>query len=472
MSSLHNSAVQVGELLDARYRIVRRLGEGAAGSVFAAEDRRLGGLVAIKVLKPSLFGERLARERFHREIRATMRIRCDYIVRTLDVGHLENGIPFMVMEYHDGYDLARAIAERGVLPLHRAVEHTLQVCVALAHTHRVGIVHRDIKPANLLLARLPDGREVVRVMDFGISKIAANSPDAVPTKLTGNAVRLGSPMYMSPEQRTLGRDVDERTDIWSLGITLFEMIAGVVPFDSNPPSLRSGSEAPSTVPSLSRHRPEIPPAFDRVIARCLQHSPELRYQNVAELAEALTAFDVVIEGRPNAKLVAEVLGRPRLSSDLRPLSMSGFGPGNTLGPAVACGAPAPSLNRRRRWWALLVAAVAVAATVVLAGPHHRREPSHPLSLRSFSAMPVDPAWSQAARSWEGVLPEARARAVVPIEGSALAPQPHSRRALDWSKPLPNSRTAGAASATHASPNSALRPSDATGLSAPMADLGY
>lgn len=309
MSESSRQSVQVGELLAGRYRVRGLIGEGAVGAVFLADDLEAGKQVAIKVLKRALFADPLATERFRREIRATMAIACEYVVRTLAVGSLDNGAAFMVMPYQDGPDLARAMAERGPLPVELAVEFGLELCVALAHAHRLGIVHRDIKPANLLLVRAPNGRERIKVLDFGISKFTSDLDVTTPERLTGNAVRLGSPLYMSPEQRNFARDVDERADIWSFGITLFEMIAGVVPFDSSPHSSRGETEIPSTVPSLSCYRPGIPQQLDWVIARCLQRMPSYRFQSVAELADVLRPFVAPQVGqlaREVANVLAEV----------------------------------------------------------------------------------------------------------------------------------------------------------------------
>ncbi len=410
MSASSGTAVRIGQILADRYSIQRLLGEGAVGSVFAAEDLDLRRLVAIKVLKADSLGDRFALERFRREIHATMRIECEYIVRTLGVDYLENAVPFMVMEYFDARDVAKAIAASGPLPLEKAIGFTLQICLALAHAHRLGIVHRDIKPANLLLVRQPNGRELVKILDFGISKIAADACINGSMKLTGNAVRLGTPMYMSPEQRTSAREVDERSDIWSLGITLFEMIAGVAPFDSSPSSIRSESEAPSSTPSLSRHRSGIPQGLDSVIAKCLQRMPDLRFQNVAELASALAPYAAPGMARLRGD-VTHALGPPRFSAAPRAVSVppaSGFGAevvgfGTTLGPTIAQGPATIRVGARHRgglrWWLVGITSLGIVLLAAVALVLHRPEQVPQATAHLFTAMPVPAAWTRHASPW-------------------------------------------------------------------------
>lgn len=404
-------AVRIGQIVAERYSVQRLLGEGAAGAVFAAEDLQQGRLVALKVLKASALSNRHALERFRREIHATMRIECEHIVRTLGVDYLGDETPFMVMEYLDARDLSRIIAEDGPLPFDKAIGFALQVCLALAHAHRLGIVHRDIKPANLLLVRQPNGREVVKVLDFGISKITSNALLTVPQKLTGKSVRLGSPMYMSPEQRTLGREVDERADIWALGITLFEMLAGVTPFDSNPLSIRGELEAPSSVPSLSRHRPGLPHGLDAIVARCLQRMPERRFQNVAELASALSPYAAPGMARLPWE-VTQALGRPRASS--RPpraaapqdqgALLDGIGPGTTLGPTIAPGPATVRVDPRHRagrvGWLVGSLSLCAAIAAGVAWTLHQTEAPPRVAAHAYARIPIPAAWAHPARSWE------------------------------------------------------------------------
>jgi len=394
-------AVRVGQTLAQRYCIQRLLGEGAVGTVFQAEDLQRHGLVALKVLKASVCGDRLVLERFRREIQATMRLDCEYVVRTLGVDYLEDETPFMVMEYLNALDLSKVIASNGPLAVDKAIGFALQICVALAHAHHQGIVHRDIKPANLLLVRQPNSRELVKVADFGISKLVPNTFHGQIQKLTGNAVRLGSPTYMSPEQQTLGREVDARTDIWALGITLFEMLVGVTPFDSSPQAIRSESESPSSVPSVSRHRAGIPHGMDAIIAMCLQRLPEHRFQNVAELAVALAPYAAPGLARLPGE-VTQLLGPQKFSVAPRavPTSVRGDtldGAGTTLGPTIAPGSGTARVNPRlwhRLGWfvgVLSIGVVGAAGSGLLWRPSNR-EPM--LYARRYAALPVSSSWTK------------------------------------------------------------------------------
>jgi tRNA A-37 threonylcarbamoyl transferase component Bud32 len=486
MSACSSTAVRIGQILADRYSIQRLLGEGAVGSVFAAEDLELRRLVAIKVLKAESFGDRFALERFRREIHTTLRIECEYIVRTLGVDYLDNAAPFMVMEYFDARDVSKVIADSGPLPLEKAIGFTLQLCLALAHAHRVGIVHCDIKPANLLLVRQPNGRELVKILDFGISKMAADSSVTTSTTPTNSAVRLGTPMYMSPEQRTSGREVDERSDIWSLGITLFEMIAGVAPFDSSPQSIRGECEAPSSTPSLSRHRPGIPQGLDSVIAQCLQRMPELRFQNVADLASALAPYAAPGMVRLRSE-VTQALGIPRFSAAQRSIGASpavglaahevGFD--ERLGPTAVAGPATIRIGLRHRgnllWWLVGITSLGMVLSIALALVLHESERVSHATARVYSSMPVLPAWTDRASSWRERVPNLAggvARCTTPPASS----QWDKRVTADASRARPAVRSVLAEPSASApvapSPEAPIQAPPAPSLANPTLDVGY
>jgi len=216
--------ISVGEVIGGRLRIDHIVGEGGMGVVAAATHLELGHRVAVKVLRDELAANPTIVERFIREARAVVGLRTEHVCRVLDVGRQPSGAPYIVMEMLDGSDLARAIAQRP-LPVTTAVEYVMQACVALAEAHHAGIIHRDLKPANLFVTRRPDGGPCVKVLDFGIAK--AVDAGAHLTHTTG---AMGSPGYMSPEQLQSARDVDQRTDIWALGVTLYQLISGRLPF--------------------------------------------------------------------------------------------------------------------------------------------------------------------------------------------------------------------------------------------------
>src|SRR3954470_13666053 len=216
---MSEAPVQEGEILAGKYRVERVLGVGGMGVVVAATHLQLDERVAIKFLVPDALSSDEAVARFAREARAAVKIKSEHVARVIDVGTLDNGAPYMVMEYLEGGDLSRVLQAQGPLPVEDAVEYVLQACEAIAHAHVLGIVHRDLKPANLFLTKRNDGSQSVKVLDFGISKVlsgnsGASSSDAA---MTRTRAVMGSPLYMSPEQMTSTRDVDGRTDIWALG---------------------------------------------------------------------------------------------------------------------------------------------------------------------------------------------------------------------------------------------------------------
>jgi serine/threonine-protein kinase len=205
-----------------------------------------------------------------------------------DVGTMDNGAPYMVMEYLEGDDLASVITKRGSLPVQEAVDYLLQACEALAEAHNAGVVHRDLKPANLFCARQPNGTSIIKVLDFGISKITGPVGGQLNPKNT--TAIMGSPFYMSPEQMASTQGVDARTDIWGLGVILYELVTGKPPFDGNGlPEIvmRVATEPP---PSLRSSRPDLPAAFEIIILRCLEKDRNNRYKNVGDLAVDLGAF--------------------------------------------------------------------------------------------------------------------------------------------------------------------------------------
>lgn len=274
-----------GDVLLGKYRIERVLGKGGMGVVVAALHLELGGLFAIKFLLPSTLGLPEAIERFLREARAAARLRGEHVARVHDVGRMENGAPYMVLEYLDGCDLKEIVKKQGPLSVEETVTYLLQVCDAIAEAHAAGIVHRDLKPANLFLTQRPNGSPCVKVLDFGISKVSG--PEEV--DLTGTGAMFGSPLYMSPEQISKTKSVDARTDIWAMGVILYELLTGITPFTAATMlEVVSGVLQEEPAPPRQR-RPDLLPAVEAVILRCLRKKREERFQSVAELMAALRA---------------------------------------------------------------------------------------------------------------------------------------------------------------------------------------
>jgi eukaryotic-like serine/threonine-protein kinase len=285
------SPVQIGQIINGKYRIERQIGRGGMGIVLAATHLQLEHLVAIKVMRRDLVVDDKALDRLLMEARSAARIRSEHVARVLDVGTLDVGLPgkgspFIVMEYLEGENLADLLDREGALDVGQAASFLMQCCLALAEVHVAEMVHRDLKPGNLFIARLPDGSPTVKIVDFGISKHIGSARDHAAT--TSPQV-LGSPFYMSPEQMR-AEAVDERSDIWGLGAILFEMLTGRPPFIGDTlPEVYSAvlNDAPPAVDSL---RQGVPGGLDDVVQRCLEKDPAQRFCDVADLAEALAPY--------------------------------------------------------------------------------------------------------------------------------------------------------------------------------------
>jgi serine/threonine protein kinase len=282
------AGVRVGEVLAGKYRVDGVLGAGGMGVVVAAYHLQLDERVALKFLLSETAANEEAMSRFAREARAAVKIKSEHVARVIDVGKLENGAPYIVMEFLEGSDLGAWLRQKGPMRIDRAVEFLLQACEAIAEAHSLGIVHRDLKPANLFVVRRNDGNDSVKVLDFGISKFTTGTPGDMSG--TRTSVVMGSPHYMSPEQMRSSKDVDPRSDIWALGVILYELLSGQPPFmaDTFPEiCIKVATEA---APPLEQLRPDIPPNLLDVIATCLEKDKRNRYKDVADLASALQQF--------------------------------------------------------------------------------------------------------------------------------------------------------------------------------------
>jgi serine/threonine protein kinase len=284
-------ALREGELVAGKYRLERQIGSGGMGVVFAAMHVHLEQRVALKFLHAEASENPEIVERFWREARAAVKIQSEHVARVMDIGHLEGGQPFIVMEFLEGDDLENIVKATGPLAVADAIRYLLHACEALAEVHAQGIVHRDIKPANLFLATRADGTCIVKLLDFGISKAAPSWTAAEGARsLTNTSAVIGSPRYMSPEQLRSSRDVDARSDVWALGVTLFELLGGKSPFARGTMPEVCASILKDEPFSLRDIRPELPTDLETVIRRCLAKEPDGRYRNVAELAMALRPF--------------------------------------------------------------------------------------------------------------------------------------------------------------------------------------
>jgi tRNA A-37 threonylcarbamoyl transferase component Bud32 len=297
-----------GSLIDGKYLVEETVAEGGIGIVVVAKHLALDQRVAIKYLKPAARENPSTLERFVREGRLAAQIASDHVVRVLDVGSIPEGGPYIVMEYLVGEDLGHVV-RRGPVPVSRAVDYMLQACDALAAAHALRIVHRDIKPENLFLAERASNTAIVKVVDFGISKVAPERDEAGRwAHETADGERFGTPLYMSPEQLRSTSSVDPRTDVWSFGVTLHELITGSLPFEGNDLPQLCTSILTGQPIALTTVRPDAPPLLEAVILRCLEKDPDLRFQNLAELAQELAPFGFEDAGARVKRIRDVILG--------------------------------------------------------------------------------------------------------------------------------------------------------------------
>ncbi len=297
---------RAGELLAGKYLVDRVLGAGGMGVVVAARHTQLDQKVALKFLLPAACEAPSAIARFLREGKAAASITSEHVARVVDTGVLDNGSPYLVMEYLEGSDLGALTAERGPIPPSDAVEYVLQACEAIVEAHQLGIVHRDLKPANLFLARRKDGSPLVKVLDFGISKSEGGSR----SQLTSTTALMGSPRYMSPEQMVSARDVDARTDVWALGVILYELTTGRPVWEADTVQGLCALIASAPAPPLRQRAPHAPALLEEVIARCLAKSPNERIASVADLALALEPI-APESAKTSIERILRVAGRTR-----------------------------------------------------------------------------------------------------------------------------------------------------------------
>ncbi len=297
--------VHVGEILAGKYQVEDVLGVGGMGVVVAAKHLQLEQKVALKFLRPEAMQSKEAVERFTREARSAVRLKSEHVAKVTDVGTLDSGAPYMVMEYLDGADLSRVVEATGSITIEESVHFVLQACEAIAEAHSLGIIHRDLKPQNLFVTRRVDGQPLVKVLDFGISKTLDTQSGL---SLTRTSSIMGSPLYMSPEQMRSSKNVDQRSDIWALGVILYELLTGRVPFEAEAiPELclkvvQDAAESPKSI------RAEIPEGLSAVVLKCLEKNPSNRFANVAEFAAAIEPYSVLARG--SSERIASTLNLP------------------------------------------------------------------------------------------------------------------------------------------------------------------
>ena len=375
--------VDVGHVIEGKYRVDAILGRGGMGVVVACTHLTLGERYALKLLRRDVLTDHDSVQRFIREARAAVKLKSEHVAKVSDVGTYDQDLPYMVMEYLEGQDMGELLEERHTLAIPWATDMTLQACEALAEAHSLGIVHRDIKPSNLFVTWRPDGAAMVKILDFGISK----SPVGTDMKLTQTQSVLGTPAYMSPEQMRSAHMVDSRSDIWSLGCVLYEMLEGQRPFEAD-----SFSEMCVKV-AVDAPRPmeKTPPELVAVVMRCLHKQADLRFPTMADLGRALVQF------APNQAHAHNLV--ERMTRTLRRSALGWDGEASLSLPAVSRARVQPEVTDkieapkppRRKWpWELGVfgfGAIAAALVVVLLSRGGEAPAPLPTSFLEYAKLP-------------------------------------------------------------------------------------
>jgi serine/threonine-protein kinase len=410
-----------GDVIAGKYRVERLIGMGGMGAVVAARHLELDERVAIKMLLPHLPATGEPAARFLREAKAAIRIKNEHVVRVLDVGRTDTGSPYIVMEYLDGQDLGQLLERQGPLPVEDTVDYVMQACEAIAAAHALGIVHRDLKPANLFLAASSDGTAFVKVLDFGISKLAESAASQAPG-LTSTATVMGTPCFMSPEQLRSTRDVDARADIWSMGAILHALMTGTPPYDGESNADVSAKiirDAPTPLRTL---RPEVPADLEAIVLRCLEKDPARRFEDVASLADALSRVTPRDSSKASAVRVARIAAAvaPTVLS-VPPHAAQPFTPGlgATPGPtrtASAWGDTRREEKRGRRIAGMVAAAGIVAGAIVFGVLRWQSTPA-------AAVAPVPPAMSAAATQVPAATTAPETQATAPAASALTAAVP-------------------------------------------------
>lgn len=378
-----------GDVIAGKYELKRPIGEGGMGIVFAANHKQLGTQVAIKILRDEVLADPEAVARFDREARAAASLDSPHVLRIFDVGRLESGVPYMVSELLDGVDLGVELDRRKQLPLAEAAAYVAQAAEAMAAAHARGVIHRDLKPTNLFLTR-PSGRTVLKILDFGISKVI----DDANGKMTTTQSAFGTPLYMSPEQVRSTKTVDHRTDVWSLGVIFYELVTGTMPFRGETLTAVAVSITVDPLEPPSHRNPELPKEIDVIVATALAKAPEDRFESMMAFCDAVRPFaDGFVQGSAtpsmigaSARSAASVLPSPAFATDTE-------------------GAVEP--RRGPPWKLVLLAAVASFTVLTLAG----------------YAMFLRPPSPQAPAASEPAAPERAETSPTSVETSAPAVKP-------------------------------------------------
>lgn len=462
MDSLHAS--RVGEVVGEKYRLVRLLGEGGMGSVYEARHDLIGRRFAVKFLHAELASHPEILARFRREAQAAGSLENENIAAVTDFGSSPDGAPYIVMEFLEGEDVAKTLARFGPMSIQRAAHILIQVCRGLFAAHGRGIVHRDLKPENLLLQQRGDGQDLVKILDFGIAKLKSTEG---PQNQTRTGITLGTPYYMPPEQARGQKELDERADIYALGVILFELLSGRKPHDGENYNSILYSILMQAAPRIETFRSDLPPDLAAIVHRAMAADPNDRFQTVSELSQALAPYTGrSITPAPTLGHASTVMAPPaasqRSTSTRAPVALTPSMPYSTATPVPRSNAGlfiglaavlvagvggaawfftrTPTVAETAPSAAPVVAAVAQPTPVPSLAPTPVAPPPEPpapeaAASTSASAAPAAPAPAVAARPLKGV------KGSKPQEKPVVAPAPAAATPPPAARPAPTPRPA-------------------------------
>ena len=401
-SSVSDKENLTGQLIDGRYQIDYVLGVGSMGIVYGARHAAVGKLVAVKALRAHLASDAEAIQRFEAEATAATSIGNQHIVETFDFGRLPDGAAYMVMEYLEGRSLAELIEGWSPLPLDRMTKIAVQIAEALNAAHLAGIVHRDLKPDNIFLCERENDVDFVKILDFGIAKFGVSQ-----ARLTQAGAVFGTPAYMSPEQ-ALGKATDGRTDVYALGVMLYEMACGRVPFSGENAIAVLSMHANEEPEALSTRKPDVSPELEAIVNKCLRKDLDARYASMAELAADLARLAAGMPVRaialPPATAQEDVVTLPEVAAPSAPVSAPVLPPQSLGGQGVP-------------WPLVLLLLVLVAGGAYWFSRH--RAPGSTASATQAEPRPLPPPLVSAAEADDGAPVHEVALVLFPLDARVM-----------------------------------------------------